>query len=239
MIAKRILASKTVWRLTGATYTTAVMATHGRYVPISEYLDDCSTQMELLQGVMIGRKNVLEFGCGLGGNLLSISDNTIKGVGLDVNPGYLRIAKRIAKRCRISNVDFILYDGLDMSDILLDRPDLVFTIGVFERIPKEQVLTYLRWLSILLIPGGRLISYFLTDRARNSAFTRRLGDGSYVYWSSSELREIGTKLEMDLVEKISWPACPFIKGGSGESFADVLVLDKPLNVGSSQNSRIN
>ncbi|MEM3846714.1 MAG: hypothetical protein QXU98_13550, partial [Candidatus Parvarchaeota archaeon] len=40
MIKERILSSKFVWRLSGVSYRTAVIATHGFYVPKGRYLEE-------------------------------------------------------------------------------------------------------------------------------------------------------------------------------------------------------
>jgi cyclopropane fatty-acyl-phospholipid synthase-like methyltransferase len=147
-------------------------------------------------------KRVMEFGCGLGGNLLAVSENIRYGVGVDVNRGFLRIAAQLCRKAGVRNLSFIWYDGKTLPPLGLF--ELVFSIGVFERLPKEQVRSYVEHLKKVLVPEGKLVLYFLTDSAKNSDFSRRLGPESYVYWSEDQLRGLFGDCHMRVEATHDW-----------------------------------
>lgn len=184
-----------VWRLTGLSYRTAVIATKGHYIPPADYPTHCRRHTDYAIGESLTQRGsrVLEFGCGIGGNLIAISPRIREGVGLDVNKGYVRIARRLATRVGCDNVRFVAYDGQTLPE--LGKFDLVFSLFVFERLPKESVRRYLRWMAASLAETGSMVAGFLTIEAKGSPFTRRLGDAAYVYWERAEaekaIRELG------------------------------------------------
>ena len=226
-ILKKILASQTVWNLSGLSYTTAVIATHGSYVSRSDYLVQCSRQMKLLEPYFDGSNVILEFGCGIGGNTISASKRASRAYGVDINSHYIKIAKKMASEAKVSNVEFISYDGIDLPPIK-ERPDTVFSIGVFERIPKTEVESYIHLLSKSLAPKGKLILYFLTKRAEGSQFTERLGDNAYTFWTESELKKLMTDLSLSITAWKRWPADPFTseRVDDSKSYADLLIAGK-------------
>jgi SAM-dependent methyltransferase len=183
LVLQGLLRSKLVWGLSGFSYRTAVVATKGSYAPLEEYLEICRLDTSAaLTGAHITGSRVLEFGCGLGGNLISISPAIGEGVGLDVNKGYIRIARRISKMTRCSNLNFLVYDGWNMPE--LGKFDLVYCFNVFERIPKSTVRSYLMWMRKSLGAGGKVVFFFLSTRAQGTPFTHRLGNSAYVFGNS-------------------------------------------------------
>jgi cyclopropane fatty-acyl-phospholipid synthase-like methyltransferase len=176
--------------MTGLSYRSAVVATKGHYLPPDDYPAYCGRQIEdALGGLLIRRDSrVLEFGCGIGGYLLAISPRVGEGIGLDVNRGYIRIARRLANRFGCHNLRFVSYSGFPLPE--LGRFDLAFSVGVFERIPKEVVRQYLEWMAQSLVEDGTLVASFLTVDARASPFTHRLGDSAYVFWERTEAERV-------------------------------------------------
>ncbi len=194
---KKILSTKVIWRLTGITYVTSIIATHGHYLSRHDYLIAGKREMSVLLPYFDSEKAVLEFGCGPGKNLFGISDKVDYGVGIDINGLYIRLAKRLANTYGIKNLRFKKYDGITFPDI--DQVDIVFENGVFERIPKSLVSNYISQLKKKYLKDkGIMILYFLMERAKGTKFTRRLGDSAYVFWNDEEiknlLREHGFKL---------------------------------------------
>ena len=110
-LKKRILSSNFIWRLTGLTYRTAIIATHGTYVNVQKYIIEGKHGMLLLAKYFDSSKNVLEFGCGPGKNLFGISDKIKAGYGIDINSGYIRIANKIKNKYHIENLIFMKYNG--------------------------------------------------------------------------------------------------------------------------------
>lgn len=134
---KCILSSNIAWYLTGLTYATAVIATNGGYLPKKRYINVGKGEMKIFSSYLNRNKTVLEFGCGPGKNLFGIADLVKIGYGIDVNPRYIRLAMKLAKKYNFNNLHFIKYDGINFPDI--PKADLIFEKGVFERLDKTIV----------------------------------------------------------------------------------------------------
>lgn len=183
---KQALSSRLAWLLTGLTYTTAVIATNGRYLPRDRYVATGRKEMSIFSDFLGSDKTVLEFGCGPGKNLLGIADRIRAGWGIDINPLYIRIANKLALRYSFRNLHFLTYDSvkfppeITMFDVIIEK-------GVFERLDKSLVGSYITKLTEHLKPDGVMILYFLMERARKTEFTKRLGDSVYTFWSPDEV----------------------------------------------------
>jgi len=186
---KRLLRSYVIWRLTGLTYATAIIATHGKYVAKDKYLREGKREMSIFSPYFNSQSSVIEFGCGPGKNLFGIADKIKLGYGIDVNPLYIRIANRLRKHSHINNIKFISYDGNHFPQI--PKADIVFEKGVFERIPESQVKKYINELKYnYLSDNGIMILYFLMDRAKRSKFTKKLGDDAYIFWNDLQINQL-------------------------------------------------
>lgn len=214
-----ILSRNLTWRLSGLTYPTAVIATRGHYLGLSEYLEESRQQMALLPARPEKSSIVLEFGCGLGGNLVCLHKDIGRGFGIDVNRGFLRIARRIARRTGAANLNFISFSG----DTLPELPvfNLVFSIGVFERLPKNLVASYIEQLTNVLAPDGVMALYFLTERARGTSFTRRLGERSYYFWDEYDVQALSQRAGLSVESSTQWSGA-----GGPVSVADMYVLSR-------------
>ncbi len=160
----------------------------------------------------------------MGGNLISIAERIERGIGLDVNPGYIRVADAILRKRMIGNIKFLRYDGVKIPIQDLPEFDLIFSIGVFERLPKSSVYAYTSQLKQVLKPGGKFLIYLLSERAKHSNFTRRLGNDAYVFWSEEEINQFGSLFNLRLIEKLSWPENSFYGHDCAAGSADVLIL---------------
>lgn len=184
-VLNKLLKSQFVWRLAGITYPTAVIATHGVYLSKNDYFQHCFKQTKFIHPLLNDHARVLEFGCGIGGNLLSIADKIQLGVGIDVNSLFIHRAGRFAKRQSKKNLTFVSYDGNTLP--IQSKFDVIFSLGVFERIAKPIVKGYLLQMRDALDEHGVMAIYFLTPRAIDSSFVRLLGSDAYVYWTRDEL----------------------------------------------------
>jgi len=199
---KKLLRTKLIWRLTGLTYATAVIATVGHNVSKDNYLRWGKEDMSMFSQYFNSQSIVIEFGCGLGRNLFGIADKIKFGYGIDVNPLYIRIANRLKKHYNIQNIKFLSYDGTHFPR--LPKVDIILEYHVFERIPKNQVRIYVNELrDNYLSEDGIMILFFLMDRAKGSGLTKRLGDGAYVFWNNSEINQLLEKLNLESIRIIS------------------------------------
>jgi SAM-dependent methyltransferase len=212
----KVLSHPFIWRASGAAYPLAVMATRGRLLTVSDYLTQSRSQMRNLPIDWRG-SSALEFGCGIGGNLLALSDQLKMGVGVDVNPGFIRLARRIGWNSRASNVRFLVSGmKLDGEGIKFDK---IFCLGVFERIPKEKVEAYVRELVSVAVQHGELALYFLSHSSKNTRFTDWLGVNAYVFWSRNEVMGLLQRAGCVVERIIEWPS-------PGHHVADVYVATK-------------
>jgi len=207
---KRLLRTKVIWGLTGLTYATAIIATHGKYVSKDKYLEEGKDGMLIFSKYFNSQSIVIEFGCGVGKNLFGIADKIKLGYGIDINPLYIRIANRLKKHYGINNIKFISYDGDHLPPIT--KADIILEKGVFERIPQSLVKKYIDQLkNNYLSENGIMILYFLMDKAKGSKFTKRLGDEAYIFWNDLQINR--------LLEECNLYATSIIKG----EFADFYI----------------
>jgi SAM-dependent methyltransferase len=195
-VVRPFLRSELAWRMSGLTFASAVVATTGSYSSPDEYLASLAERMSCLSSWFSESDRVLEFGSGLGGNLIGIASKIDSGYGVDVNPYFTRIAERLSKKKKVVNLKFVTYGGLEIPRLY--PLDVVLSIGVFERLPKSQVLGYLKQFKSMLSENGTLILYFLTRRAIHSGFGQVLGPESYVAWESEELESMFSQLGLNV-----------------------------------------
>jgi len=201
---QKLLRTAFVWRATGSTYTTAIVATKGSYMSPANYVELCRQENnELLSRFLVdGRTAVVEFGCGLGGNLISISSRIVRGVGVDINRGYVRLARALARRSGATNLDFFPYDGIHLPQ--LGRFDLALCLNVFERLPRLDVVRYVQWMQTQLAPQGTVIAFFLHQRALETGFANRLGKDAYVFWTLEQAEEVMHQSGFRVVDTLKW-----------------------------------
>ena len=121
-------------------------------------------------------------------NLFGISNAIKAGYGIDINSLYIHIAKKLAKKYNFYNLYFLQYNGIEFPDI--PKIDVIFEKGVFERLNKTMVATYVKRLSEYLNKNGIIILYFLMERVKGTEFTKRLGDSAYVFWNHDEIESL-------------------------------------------------
>lgn len=219
---REVLRSQLVWKMTGLTYPTAVYATNGCIRTRSDYLDFCRSQMEPLLPFFPHDCTVLEFGSGLGGNLMAVSRLASVAFGLEVNQLYVRMASRIAQSLGKTNVTFQTYDGRILPKFPFTL-DLIFSIGVFERLRHDEVANYITQLKTLLRPGGVTLLYFLSAQAAETTFVRRLGADAYSSWDKDEVRSLLKSCGIEVRSTIPWGLYPRLRGTGSLPVAEMYV----------------
>jgi len=211
-----VLKSGLAWRVSGFTYPTAVYATKGRFLAVTPYLSYCQAEnaKTIPEHVFDRKCRALEFGCGLGGHLIALGHRLDAGVGVDVNRGYLRLARRLAQTRGLTNLTFLDYDGTHLPEV--GKFDLILSVNVFERIPKHSVQQYISWMRSCLRPRGVMVLSFLHERAAKSSFVSLLGDQAYVYWTSEEVQETLAAAGFDIDDAFDWGRAAFLVIASAE-----------------------
>ena len=208
---RKILGNAIWWNISSITLRTALLATRG-----SSSLDRAvHTSMELsneMRPWVPRNATVMEFGSGVGLNALALSKYCRQVIGIDISKRLIRIASKLARG--VDKVTFIWYDGKRFP-FAAQTLNFVFSVGVFERIPKSQVQGYLHEIARVLGTGGIAYLYFLSCRAANSDFTKRLGPQSYHYFTDEEAVSAVSNTGMKVIEVVSKPV------------AVILVASKP------------
>ncbi|MFQ5903285.1 MAG: class I SAM-dependent methyltransferase, partial [Candidatus Binatia bacterium] len=150
---------------------------------------------------------VMEFGCGLGLHSIALAPYCKRVVGIDISRRLLQLAKKLARE--VDNVSFLWYDG-GVLPFESETFDLVFSMGVFERIVKSRVQKYLADIRRILNANGRAFLYFLSNRAIGTEFTQRLGKQSYFYYTDTEAAVAVSNARMEVIEILKKPAAVIV-----------------------------
>src|SRR5712692_686499 len=200
-LGRQILKNGMWWDISSLSLSTALLATRGN-PDLSRARKDSQTLVTELLALLPNEATVLEFGCGIGLNSIAMAPFCRNVVGLDISPGLLRLARKLGKAER--NVSFIGYDGKTFP-FGSEMFDFVFSVGVFERIPKRLVERYLVEIQRVLKHNAKAFLYFLSHRAINTEFTTRLGSNSYFYYSQADSCSLISSSGMEVVRIIRWP----------------------------------
>jgi len=205
-IGRRVLGNNIWWNASSVTLRTALLATRGS----SSFGQAMRISRELVEDITpwLPRDAIaMEFGSGVGLNTLVLSSYCRKVVGVDMSKQLVRIANKLAKDTW--NVTFTCYDGrrIPFSE---ETFDFVFSVGVFERIDKEMVQEYLHEIARVLRLDGVTYLYFLSHRALNTDFIRRLGRESYFYFSDEEAASAVRGAGMNVITVIDKPVAVIV-----------------------------
>jgi cyclopropane fatty-acyl-phospholipid synthase-like methyltransferase len=186
----------------------------------TDYLRESALQMNQIESWIAPHAKVLEYGCGLGGNLMAISDRIGSGVGVDVNGGYLRLARRLQRRVGASNLTFL--PASSFGAVPAQDFDFAFSIGLFERITKPMAIIILERISNSLRTGARAALYFLTERFRGTDFLRQLGPAAYFPWQRQEIQAALESVGLYVSEYREWLSPRLV----GRTVADLVIVTK-------------
>ena len=192
-LSQRVKRSNFIWRISGLTYWSAIRATRGKYLTFQEYLGNSRQKVSFIDFNLRSR-TVMEFGCGIGGNLFVLSSDIKQGYGLDINGLYIHQAKRFSERLGLTNVIFYRYDGINFPQ--LPKLDVIFSFNVFERISKDKAIIYFREFKKMLSKDGTIYTTFLGSDARKTGFVNRLGEGAYTFWTKDDITDMLKKAEI-------------------------------------------
>lgn len=219
-LRQRILGTSTAWRLSGLTLATSIRATRGRFLGLSRYLQESEAEIRPFLQYFPHRPSVLEFGCGPGGVLLSVRDRVVRGIGIDINPWYVRHARRLARRLGAANLSFWSYDGTAFPEVGANF-DVIFAFGTFERIPKGAARTYFREVGRRMADSATGLIYLLSPAAQSSSFVETLGPDAYTYWTPEEAESAFREVQLTVAARVE---SGFVRAqGGGERVAAGMV----------------
>ncbi len=100
---------------------------------------------------------ILDLGCGKGrvARALATARNDVRVIGIDVAPSM--ISRAYADNAHIGNLQFCVGDGNSLSIFPDDLFDLVYSIIVFQHLPRHITGQYVSEAARVLKKGGRLV----------------------------------------------------------------------------------
>lgn len=110
--------------------------------------------------------NVIDFGCGDGVFLPSLSRHFRHVMGIDTNPKFITICENLLNRLDLTNVELVCNDNLTLNDLRLRLSsrsyDIVYLLEILEHVgnkdfPYESRIDFLREIATLIADDGILV----------------------------------------------------------------------------------
>ncbi|HEX3832077.1 MAG TPA: class I SAM-dependent methyltransferase [Solirubrobacteraceae bacterium] len=108
--------------------------------------------LEGLQAAITPSDVVLEIGCGLGRITRVLAAQAAEVLALDISDEMLRRACELSPE--LANVRWVLGDGVSLAPLDDASVDACVSVVVFQHVPREVTLGYVRELGRVLRPGG-------------------------------------------------------------------------------------
>jgi SAM-dependent methyltransferase len=108
-------------------------------------------------------KTMLELGCGMGRMTHPFAGRFRHVVAVDVSPEMLRKGQELLRG--VPNITWLLGNGHDLAMVRNAGVDFVFSYIVLQHVPsRELVLSYVREMVRVLVPGGLFLFQFNSHR---------------------------------------------------------------------------
>ena len=114
-----------------------------------------------LEKVFSSKGIALDLGCGTGRMAFAMSNDFNQVIGIDVSDDMIEKANTNKELLGISNCEFIVNNGIDLSDISSQSVDFCFSYIALQHCPSgKQVLNYIKEFSRVLKPDGVMLIQF-------------------------------------------------------------------------------
>jgi len=114
-----------------------------------------------LERVYLSKGVALELGCGTGRLVLAMCPDFKRVISLDVSKRMIEQASFNRKQLGVSNIDFLVNNGVDLAGISAQSVDFCFSYITLQHCPsKQQVLHYIGEFSRVLKPNGVALFQF-------------------------------------------------------------------------------
>lgn len=148
-----ILPQKLYWHIAGLIHPWSSVL-EGISDPIKLY-QESRNLIKILKKLKLITKNsaVLDIGCGVGRLEYALAKQVKSCTGIDIAPSMITLAK---KNIKAKNIDFIVVNGKNLTQLKQKQFDLIFSIIVFQHLPREIFRNYIKQSYIHLKRGGKL-----------------------------------------------------------------------------------
>lgn len=152
-IISTIFPQKLYWHLAGLIHPWSSVL-EGINKPVDLY-QQSDNLVKLLKKLKLVNKNteVLDIGCGVGRLEYRLAEDVKFCVGIDIAPSMVDLAK---KYITADNVEFLTGNGKSLKNLGDRRFDLIFSIIVFQHLPREILKNYIKESYQYLKNGGKL-----------------------------------------------------------------------------------
>lgn len=142
---------------------------------------------------------VLEIGCGYGEWMIPLAPHVASVTGIDIHNAPILKARELFRAAGLRNAEAYLSSGTDIP-YLRDSFAVVYSISVFQHLPRSIVKGYIAETNRVLVPGGLALHHF--RNADNvgpfpplaiDITVNHTGDFS-VGWTAAQVREAGEQV---------------------------------------------
>lgn len=126
-------------------------------------------------------KTALDFGCGVGRNIVHLAPQFKSVTGLDISQGHLDRAKKVCEKMNITNVQFHKsYEEIES----FGKFDLAFTVITLQHTPPPLMKSYIKQLLNMLNPGGFAFIHLPVGRAKGYKYNEEkcISDQEILSW---------------------------------------------------------
>ena len=143
----------------------AVPAVTSEYTSLEDSLESGRSIVAMFEqlGLLHHDAVALEIGCGIGRIEYHLYKRVKFCYGVDISPSMIQKA-----RANVSapNVKFLCTDGVGLAEFGDSAIDLIYSIFVFQHLPRDIVDIYAQDSFRKLVPGGRFVFQMMVDDSR-------------------------------------------------------------------------
>jgi SAM-dependent methyltransferase len=144
----------------------------------------------------------LDLGCGFGRTLAWMHSWFDQMIGVDVSQHAIDLARQRLQG--VANVQLMVSDGAKLPLTIADGSvDLIYSLNLFEHIPRSFTKSYLRDFARVLAPGGRAV-FNLLSGVRQLQRSGRYGSEWSIGYSQRAIRRLLRNAGLVLERQVIW-----------------------------------